>query len=763
MQLEVPRPLSTGPLEPSEDAWVEQLALACFKNQPLSFLQPKGRGDPVRIKKSSPVLNSTFFHLLFSVTPKTPIEATEDWKKRVEESVASYVQLNCEEGVLVQALHGATLRHEFAIRIGKGRDGKIFKKKLRQRTVLKSLPGSQENWMVESKLISEAEDARPEVYEKLRAWTLPQSRGGWRLVLDTAPRAQLRPVSLSVSGSTPGPAGGVTVSPAQLLPVSRSAASTLPPAPLSACGSMPGPAVGVTVSGAGGAAVGRRTGSSICAGPAVSKSDNANFFSITIAVKEAELCCIQNITKAVEKYMIRNSAESVLVQSIAGGCLTLDGAMRLGTPRDRNDLQHHLRTRQIMPPLPCGFDMGKVECIVSTPPMDGRHAVYESLRRMTAAAGPGGGGQQPGPPATRTLIVDSLEAPGRLPAVAVAPSGSAADVAALCGQKHSKFIRVVVRVQAASCMAESAGQVAGSPKVWSPEAHLVDYAWDATSKFLADRQIDHILSPAVTGPQHGWTEFVCLASAPGIVDMQRTTRELRKAIASCLDIWGGEENIRHLETAASTKEEFQAARAALADIVRDDSALQLVVECGDATRAVLNSQRSRAPARSGEKRRRTDDPNGRAQAGEVNLNGSVDQAAAAAAASPEQPPSQPPPAAASFAAVTVAGEPQPAFSNLAAVASKVHAQLKASFQHPLDSDRVLKVAKVGLLLRRASSAILRRASSARRRSCGERPRRDCARRVGPCAARSKLCVEHGPCPAGRGCWVDGGLLFRFRW
>jgi hypothetical protein len=67
-----------------------------------------------------------------------------------------------------------------------------------------------------------------------------------------------------------------------------------------------------------------------------------------------------------------------------------------------------------------------VACIVSARREDERHAVYESLRRMTAAAGPGKAGQsQPGPPAARSLVVlDTVAAAAGPPAAAPgAPAG----------------------------------------------------------------------------------------------------------------------------------------------------------------------------------------------------------------------------------------------------------------------------------------------------------------------------------------------------
>ena len=174
-------------------------------------------------------------------------------------------------------------------------------------------------------------------------------------------------------------------------------------------------------------------------------SPTANFFSLTITVNAPEPCdgargdWIHAITAAVKQRMIRRSEEYILVQSVAGGCLTLNGAMRFAAPRNRNDLQRNIRTSlgQELPPL---VPLGKVTCIVSTPSEDERHKVYESLRRMAAAAGPGAGGQQHGPPATRTLVVvDSVvAAPGRSAAVAaVAPRDTAA-VEPRCGPNRAR-------------------------------------------------------------------------------------------------------------------------------------------------------------------------------------------------------------------------------------------------------------------------------------------------------------------------------------
>ena len=60
--------------------------------------------------------SSTFFHMSLTVTATRPEQAAADWTKRVEDSVASYVATNCEEGILVRAYHDSTLRLHVALR-----------------------------------------------------------------------------------------------------------------------------------------------------------------------------------------------------------------------------------------------------------------------------------------------------------------------------------------------------------------------------------------------------------------------------------------------------------------------------------------------------------------------------------------------------------------------------------------------------------------------------------------------------------------------
>ncbi len=94
---------------------------------------------PAPIETACEDLTSTFFHLLFSVTPNTPGNDTvsADWKQRTEQSLASYIRTHCEEGVLVQVVLTNTLRLEVAIRFSKqGRDVKFLRDNLGRRTML---------------------------------------------------------------------------------------------------------------------------------------------------------------------------------------------------------------------------------------------------------------------------------------------------------------------------------------------------------------------------------------------------------------------------------------------------------------------------------------------------------------------------------------------------------------------------------------------------------------------------------------------------
>jgi hypothetical protein len=86
--------------------------------------------------------DQTFVPLLFPVTLSTPENATADWPKLAEESLASYLRNHYVVGVLVQAVHTNTIHLEVAIRFsGQGRDGKFVRDNLRRQTVLHSLPG----------------------------------------------------------------------------------------------------------------------------------------------------------------------------------------------------------------------------------------------------------------------------------------------------------------------------------------------------------------------------------------------------------------------------------------------------------------------------------------------------------------------------------------------------------------------------------------------------------------------------------------------
>jgi len=223
---------------------------------------------------------------------------------------------------------------------------------------------------------------------------------------------------------------------------------------------------------------------------------------------------------------------------------------------------------------------------------------------------------------------------------------------------------------------------------------------EATSLFLAERQMDHVLSTTAADPVGGMMELVCFASGPGLTEAQRTARDLRCAISGAFV--GGPwqpDCIRHLEVVPSTEAEFQAARAALADKVCDESVFRLIVHCGVAAMgAARNCRASRRDGRaSGEKRRRTD------------WHGlAVQDIPPADAEGPFLPPEagrQPAAPLASYAGV-VEDLPPTEFGALAAAVSEQHAALKASFQPPMNSERVLEVAKTGLVLLEAVGPLL---------------------------------------------------------
>ena len=589
---------------------------------------------------------STFLHLLFSVEPKTPEFATEDWQRRAEESVTNYVRKNCAEGVFVKAVHGCILRLEVAIRFsGQSRDGESVRRNVRTRSLQKSLPGLPANWTITAKILGQVEDARHAIYEHLRARTVPQAPGGWRMVLDCPPREQ------------------------QQLPASLIA-------------SAPGPAGGVTVSGGGGAAVGERTVSGICAAPAA--GDVAKFFSVTITVK-AEPCSgdrswIDNITGAVEKHVRRNSAEALLVQSVVGGCLTLSGAMRFGAPHNRNDLRKNLRARQVMKGLPPGVGDEDVECIVSARSEDERHAVYETLRRMAAAAGPWEAGQHPPSPplATRTLVVLDIvaaaaEPPAPSPAggfghVGAGAAGAAAaapprtdDAAApprtddaagpawpgtLAGPNCSRVFEVTIFVYVRDRDIVRASLLADQASVFFRESQA-DYTLAATWTELED--LDHL-------------QLTCVVLTPGPVAMGDIERRLRSLIGKNDDVLNDDLRV--------TAEPITDAKFAERGELLGDPACQLAVHYTHAT----DTARRPGGRRAGAKRQR-------------NSQTENSPPAAPAAAVPSPPaaaPLQPPAPAASLAAV-VADLPPTEFGTLAAAVSEQHAALKASFKAHLES------------------------------------------------------------------------------
>ena len=470
-------------------------------------------------------------------------------------------------------------------------------------------------------------------------------------------------------------------------------------------------------------------------------SHQSKFFSVTIKVTPNESCdgdsCCQmereTVVSVLGSYIRKNTIEGVLIQSVEGDCLTLSGAIRFDAPHDQNRLQQNLRERHVLNCFKDKASAVQVMCTVTTPCEEERHAIYETLRQMVrrlpsapaaaaalvldtvpaaadppapmpaggvrhgAAAAPGGGapaaavqilGRAPPPasPATprATGCVAAVGAsrtdPGLRAGSAGPPAAAAScdsEVGPLCGRNRSTCIRVVVKV---------VGGFFGG--------HLASRVVDVTSRFFEGRQMDHIVSTAATDPQLGLVDLVCVAAGPGQVDAPRTATSLRRAIAEAFHggawqqgaVADGSGWLRQVEVVPSTEAEFQAAKAALVDKVRDDdTAFHLIVEGGPgvaATRAVLNSRasaRSRREERPlARKRRRSSEsesrgglvhsespPGGGAEEAEMRDSEGIGATPSSPPGAGEaemrdsegigETPSSLPPTAASFAAVAAAG------------------------------------------------------------------------------------------------------------
>ena len=499
-------------------------------------------------------------------------------------------------------------------------------------------------------------------------------------------------------------------------------------------------------------------------------SDSSTLFSVTIVLRpnESDDGLIYNrkesITSGIHDYIRKNAIEGVLIQSVEGKCLTLSSAIRFGTSRVRHDLQKHLRDRHVLKFFEDRPNAIQVMCTVTSAREDERHAIYETLRRMVrrlpTAASQGEAGQQR-LLATSTLVLDTVPAaadppaplsagdvrPGAPaaqflggappPASAAAPHVAGRAVAAgapradpglrtgapgpagppvasaagascvsgvlpLCGLDRSRFIRVAIKVDVGgSSIFENTWREAYA------DPYLASRVVEETSRFFGERQMDHILSTTASDPLRGVVDLACVATAPGLVEKQQTARDLRHAIVQVFDGCPRKQNaILHLEVVPSTEAEFQAARAALADRVRDDSAFHLIVEGGvAATRAVLNSQASAGSrhdgsASAGKQRRPASEPASDSRAGPAHSPpGARENEMRNTEGIGSTPSSLPSAAAASFAAVMAAGNlPGPSFSASASAASEQWAKIRASYQPPLDHRRVLDVAELSLLL-----------------------------------------------------------------
>ena len=119
-------------LELSDTAGIEAVARGFFTESPAPIaaeVNPRAHtataaGEcnqcPMDVKaskqKASKQNSSTFFHMSFKVTAKTPEQSAAGWTTLVEDSVSNYVAKHCEDGILIRAYDRGTLCLRVALR-----------------------------------------------------------------------------------------------------------------------------------------------------------------------------------------------------------------------------------------------------------------------------------------------------------------------------------------------------------------------------------------------------------------------------------------------------------------------------------------------------------------------------------------------------------------------------------------------------------------------------------------------------------------------
>jgi hypothetical protein len=168
----------------------------------------------VATKASADSHRSIFFHLSFTVTARELERDAAEWRKGVEDSIATYLLGNCVMSIIVGSYreHATSLQLEAAFQFSTPQIKERVRSRLKK-AIRKSLVenGLSTNLNLSSRIIGLDAGRRNASYENLRARTMDALRPEmWHLVLDCVPHerfsAAARPTS--AAGSAPGPGGG---------------------------------------------------------------------------------------------------------------------------------------------------------------------------------------------------------------------------------------------------------------------------------------------------------------------------------------------------------------------------------------------------------------------------------------------------------------------------------------------------------------------------------------------------------------------------